>query len=63
MGTIIDLHIHTDVVSTDSHISPKLLADTDTAAGMTGVALTAHMSLWLPTAAARFRSETGLSGF
>ena len=60
MGTVIDLHIHTLVGSMDSDISPKRLAESASAAGLTGVALTEHMSRWLPDEAERFREESGL---
>ncbi len=60
MGTIIDLHIHTIVGSMDSDISPKRLAESAKAAGLTGVALTEHMSHWQPDEVERFREESGL---
>ncbi len=63
MGTIIDLHIHTVVGSMDSDISPKRLAESAKAAGLTGVALTEHMSQWLPDEAEKFREESGLFVF
>lgn len=63
MGTIIDLHIHTVVGSMDSDISPKRLAESARAAGLTGVALTEHMSQWLPDEAEGFREESGLFVF
>ncbi len=63
MGTIIDLHIHTIVGSMDSEISPKRLAETAKAAGLTGVVLTEHMSQWLPDEADHFRQESGLFVF
>ncbi len=63
MGSIVDLHIHTIVGSMDSDISPKRLAESAKAAGLTGVALTEHMSQWLPDEADRFRLESGLFVF
>ncbi len=63
MGSIVDLHIHTIVGSMDSDISPKRLAEAAKAAGLTGVALTEHMSQWLPDEADRFRLESGLFVF
>ncbi len=60
MGTIIDLHIHTVVGSMDSDISPTRLAESARKAGLTGVALTEHMSQWLPDEADHFRQESGL---
>ena len=63
MGTIIDLHIHTIVGSMDSDISPKRLAETAKAAGLTGVAITEHTSQWLPEEVERFREESGLFVF
>ena len=63
MGTIIDLHIHTVVGSMDSDISPRRLAESARAAGLTGVALTEHMSQWLPDEADRLREESGLFVF
>ncbi len=63
MGSIIDLHIHTIVGSMDSDISPKRLAESAKAAGLTGVALTEHMSQWLPDEAEKFREESGLFVF
>ena len=63
MGSIIDLHIHTIVGSMDSDISPKRLAESAKAAGLTGVALTEHMSQWLPDEVEKFREESGLFVF
>jgi predicted metal-dependent phosphoesterase TrpH len=63
MGTIIDLHIHTIVGSMDSDISPKRLAEQANAVGLTGVALTEHMSPWDDDEVARFREESGLFVF
>jgi predicted metal-dependent phosphoesterase TrpH len=63
MGTIIDLHIHTIVGSMDSDISPKRLGETAIAAGLTGVALTEHMSQWQDDEVERFREETDLFVF
>jgi hypothetical protein len=63
VGSIIDLHIHTNVGSMDSNISPKRLAETAKAAGLTGVALTEHTSQWLPDEAEQFREESGLFVF
>lgn len=63
MGTIIDLHVHTVVGSMDSDISPKRLAEAARAVGLTGVALTEHMSPWLPDEVDRFREESGLFVF
>jgi predicted metal-dependent phosphoesterase TrpH len=63
MGTIIDLHIHTIVGSMDSDISPKRLAESAKAAGLTGVAFTEHMSQWLDDEVQRFREESGLFVF
>ena len=63
MGTIIDLHIHTIVGSMDSDISPKRLAEQARAVGLTGVALTEHMSQWQPDEVERFREESGLFVF
>lgn len=63
MGSIIDLHIHTIVGSMDSDISPKRLAETAKAAGLTGVAITEHVSQWLPDEAERFRKESELFVF
>jgi predicted metal-dependent phosphoesterase TrpH len=63
MGTIIDLHIHTIVGSMDSDISPKRLAESARKVGLTGVALTEHMSQWLPDEADHFRQESGLFVF
>ena len=63
MGTIIDLHIHTIVGSMDSDISPKRLGEAAKAAGLTGVALTEHMSQWQDDEVERFRQETGLFVF
>jgi predicted metal-dependent phosphoesterase TrpH len=63
MGTIIDLHIHTIVGSMDSDISPTRLAESAKKAGLTGVALTEHMSQWLPDEADHFRQESGLFVF
>ena len=60
MGTIIDLHIHTIVGSMDSDISPKRLGEVAKAAGLSGVALTEHMSQWQDDEVERFRQETGL---
>ena len=63
MGTIIDLHIHTMVGSMDSDISPKHLAESAKAAGLTGVGLTEHMSPWPADEVERFRRESGLFVF
>ncbi len=63
MGTIIDLHIHTMVGSMDSDISPKHLAESAKAAGLTGVGLTEHMSPWPEDEVERFRRESGLFVF
>ncbi|MDO8612498.1 MAG: PHP-associated domain-containing protein [Dehalococcoidia bacterium] len=63
MGTIIDLHIHTIVGSMDSDISPKRLGEAAKAAGLTGVALTEHMSQWQDDEVERFRQESGLFVF
>ena len=63
MGTIIDLHIHTIVGSMDSDISPKRLGEVAKAAGLSGVALTEHMSQWQDDEVERFRQETGLFVF
>ncbi len=63
MGSIVDLHIHTIVGSLDSDVSPKRLAETAKAAGLTGVALTEHMSQWLPDEADHLRLESGLFVF
>jgi len=63
MGTIIDLHIHTIVGSMDSDISPKRLGEAAKAAGLSGVALTEHMSQWQDDEVERFRQETGLFVF
>ncbi len=63
MGSIIDLHIHTIVGSMDSDISPRRLAEAAGQAGLTGVAITEHMSMWLPEEAERFRRESGLFVF
>ena len=63
MGSIIDLHIHTIVGSMDSDISPRRLAEAARQAGLTGVAITEHMSQWLPEEAERFRQESGLFVF
>jgi len=60
MGSIIDMHIHTIVGSMDSDISPKRLGETAKAVGLTGVAITEHVSHWLPDEVERFREETGL---
>ena len=63
MGSIVDLHIHTIVGSMDSDISPKRLAESAKAAGLTGVALTEHMSQWQADEADHFRRESGLFVF
>lgn len=63
MGTIIDLHIHTMVGSMDSDISPKHLAESAKAAGLTGVGLTEHMTPWPDDEVERFRRESGLFAF
>ena len=63
MGSIIDLHIHTIVGSMDSDIAPKRLAEAAKAAGLTGVAITEHLSQWLPDEAERFRKESELLVF
>ncbi len=63
MGSIVDLHIHTIVGSMDSDVSPKRLVETAKAAGLTGVALTEHMSQWLPDEADHLRLESGLFVF
>jgi predicted metal-dependent phosphoesterase TrpH len=63
MGTVVDLHIHTVVGSMDSDISPKRLAEQARAVGLTGVALTEHMSPWLADEVERFREESGLFVF
>jgi len=63
MGSIIDLHIHTIVGSMDSDISPKRLAEAARQVGLTGVAITEHMSMWLPDEAEHFRQESGLFVF
>jgi predicted metal-dependent phosphoesterase TrpH len=63
MGSIIDLHIHTAVGSMDSDISPKHLAESAKAAGLTGVGLTEHMSPWPPDEVDHFRRESGLFVF
>lgn len=63
MGTIIDLHIHTMVGSMDSDISPKHLAESAKAAGLTGVGLTEHMTPWPDDEVERFRRESGLFVF
>lgn len=63
MGSIIDLHIHTIVGSMDSDISPKRLAEAARQVGLTGVAITEHMSMWLPDEAERFGRESGLFVF
>ncbi len=60
MGSIIDLHIHTIVGSMDSDISPKRLAEAARQTGLTGVAITEHMSMWLPDEAEHLRRESGL---
>ena len=63
MGTVIDLHIHTMVGSMDSDISPKSLAESAKAAGLTGVGLTEHMTPWPDDEVERFRRESGLFAF
>lgn len=63
MGTIVDLHIHTIVGSMDSDISPKRLAESARKVGLTGVALTEHMSQWQDDEVERFREESGLFVF
>ncbi len=63
MGSIVDLHIHTIVGSMDSDISPKRLAESAKDAGLGGLALTEHMSQWLPDEADHFRRESGLFVF
>jgi predicted metal-dependent phosphoesterase TrpH len=63
MGTIIDVHIHTMVGSMDSDISPKHLAESAKAAGLTGVGLTEHMTPWPNDQVERFRRESGLFVF
>ncbi len=63
MGTIIDLHIHTMVGSMDSDISPRRLAESAKAAGLTGVGLTEHMTPWPADEVERFRRESGLFVF
>ncbi len=63
MGSIVDLHIHTIVGSMDSDISPKRLAESAKGAGLGGLALTEHMSQWLPDEADHFRRESGLFVF
>ena len=63
MGSIVDLHIHTIVGSMDSDISPVRLAESAKAAGLTGVALTEHMTPWRPDEVERFREESGLFVF
>lgn len=63
MGTIIDLHIHTMVGSMDSDISPKHLAESAKATGLTGVGLTEHMSPWPQDEVERFGRESGLFVF
>jgi predicted metal-dependent phosphoesterase TrpH len=63
MGTIIDLHIHTIVGSMDSDISPKRLGEQARAVGLSGVALTEHMSMWSDDEVARLREESGLFVF
>jgi predicted metal-dependent phosphoesterase TrpH len=63
MGTIIDLHIHTMVGSMDSDISPRHLAESAKAAGLSGVGLTEHMTPWPDDEVERFRQESGLFAF
>ncbi len=63
MGSIIDMHIHTIVGSMDSDISPKRLAEAARAVGLSGVAITEHVSQWLPEEVERFREESGLFVF
>lgn len=63
MGTIIDLHIHTMVGSMDSDISPKHLAESARAMGLTGVGLVEHMSPWPAAELEHFRRESGLFVF
>jgi predicted metal-dependent phosphoesterase TrpH len=63
MGSIIDMHIHTIVGSMDSDISPKRLAEKAQEVGLTGVALTEHMSMWQDDEAEEFRQESGLFVF
>ncbi len=47
----------------DSDISPKRLAESAKGAGLGGLALTEHMSQWLPDEADHFRRESGLFVF
>ena len=60
MGSVIDLHIHTVVGSMDSDISPRRLVEQAQAAGLTGVAVTEHLSLWPPEKVEELRRESGL---
>ena len=63
MGTVIDLHIHTMVGSMDSDISPRHLAESAKATGLTGVGLIEHMSPWPADEVEHFRRESGLFVF
>ncbi len=47
----------------DSDISPKRLAESAKGAGLGGLALTEHMSQWLPDEVDHFRQESGLFVF
>ncbi len=51
------------VGSMDSDISPKHLAESAKAAGLTGVGLTEHMTPWPDDEVERFRRESGLFAF
>jgi len=60
MASIIDLHVHTIKGSMDSDISPRRLVERALGMGLTGVALTEHLSPWPVEEVEGLRRESGL---
>lgn len=60
MGTIVDLHTHTDIGSLDSLLTPERLVEAATKAGLSGVAITEHNALWRPEQVEHFRGKSDL---